>query len=126
MSVIPVIHPLAGTPDSMSVRKGSGTTCVENRCVGVHHWYCVYEVARDLAALQQVCRSCTECASDAWPLLAKCCDPECAVAPENATVKDLKRILRITPRELLEQAAKLKPDQLTVFRQLQLYIKLAG
>ena len=94
---------------------------VANRCVGVHHWYCVYEVAHDLAALQQVCRSSTECASDAWPLLAKYCDPKCADAPEKATVKDPKRILRNTPRELLEQAAKLKPDQLTVFRQIQLY-----
>lgn len=80
-----------------------------------------YEVAQDLAALQQVCRSSTECASDAWPLLAKHCDPECADAPEKATVKDLKRILRNAPEELLEQAAKLKPDQLTVFRQIHLY-----
>ena len=97
------------------------------KCVCSHKLRTVRDVARDLAALQCLCKSVSTCASSVWPAVAdKLCRkpygwPEGfktgLLTPDQR--KQHIPFTQVLAGEVLQQAVNLQPAQLIVFIQIQ-------
>ena len=86
----------------------------------------VYDVARDLARLQLVCKNSSRCADSAWPAIAKKCHPAHVkkasqrwLSVDQVAEYLHERGVRVASFRVLEEALQLPTDQLVVFLQCQ-------
>lgn len=89
-----------------------------------HAFRSVYDVNRDLASLQLVCKGSSQCADDAWKRVVELCAPShVRVSSQPRSVDLLSKHLAnhsaAPSRRALEAATRLPTDQLPVFLQRQ-------
>ena len=92
--------------------------------VDKHAFRSAYDVSRDLASLQLVCKASSQCADDAWKRVVEVCGQSHVKAssqPRSADLlrKHLAKHNAAPSRRALEAATSLPTDQLPVFLQLQ-------
>lgn len=85
----------------------------------------VYDVAQDLFSLQLACKGSSKCATSVWPSVVRACaKPHLKVARSARMSADvlrehLAKRNAVPASYVLEEAAQLPVDQLTVFLQVQ-------
>ena len=97
---------------------------VSSFCLENHELRTVYNIAQDLGSLQSVCKASARCAENQWSSVAKLCDKHHAKyvrsKGRHSTLRDhLKKQRVVVTNSKLSKAAKLPPDLLTVYIQVQ-------
>ena len=95
---------------------------IAKECLQVHSLRTVCNVARDLAALQSVCKSSVGCATSVWQSVGDHGKYSSLPKSGKLTVKKLKHYLPDEAQKagtVLEQVIKLPSDQVAVFIQAQ-------